>query len=295
MPPGEYGVNMDANGLWSYLNDYATGLDQVNSGDSFPLDKSFRLRVKAGGPLRLFFPTRECDLPHMNPCFATTEVAEDNDGPGDAKVVFPTVADAVGYHVIKGGDPNDPNWEMTYSVAVVTPAHIGSAADAGPPGGPLGQPADRTYPNSGLPGSGMAGSNAAGQAPAAGTAKSSGCVDASTPHSQFRIVGRAGLSLRGSATDTGCLGRSAPVSRVEVAVARRSGGGCSYLDARGRFGAPASCSVPRSFLPARGTRSWRFSRRLRAGSYVVFSRAIDRAGNVEYQALRANRARLRIR
>src|SRR5205085_667803 len=45
VPPGEYGVNMDANGLWSYLNDYATGLDQVNSGDSFTLDKSLRVRV----------------------------------------------------------------------------------------------------------------------------------------------------------------------------------------------------------------------------------------------------------
>ncbi|MFL5894317.1 MAG: hypothetical protein ACJ76Z_04285 [Thermoleophilaceae bacterium] len=295
VPPGEYGINMDANGLWAYVNDYATGLDQVNSGQSFTIGKSFRLRVKDGGRLRLFFPTRECDLPHMNPCFATPEVAEDNDGPGDAKVVFPTVADAVGDHVIKGGSAADPNWELTYSVKQVAPARIGSAADAGPPGGPIGELAARTYPNAGSPGSGRTGSNAAGARPRSGVR--GGCVDAFTPVSRVlaHSVGRE-LRMRGRAADRGCRGGAAKVSRVEIAVARRDGAGCSFLGTNGRFGAASSCT-PRSFARASGTTKWRFARRLHLtrGRYIAFSRAIDRAGNVEYRARRGNRVRFSVR
>jgi hypothetical protein len=295
-PPGEYGINMDANGLWAYLNDFAPGLDQVNSGDSFDINRSFRLRVKDGGRLRLFFPARECDLPHMNPCFATTEVAEDNDGPGDAKVVYPTVADAVGDHVIKGGDPKDPNWQLTYSVRQVSPATVADASTAGLPGGLIGAATSLTYPNAGAPGSGGAGSNDAGKMPRAGVLGS--CADTSTPRSSFRPihVTRRGLSLRGRARDVGCHGRAARVTRVEVAIARRVGGRCSFLLARGDFGRAVACT-PQAFQSARGTASWRFSRhmRLARGSYIVFSRAIDRAGNVEYRGRASNRARFSVR
>lgn len=302
VPPGEYGINMDANGFWAYLNDYATGLDQVNDGQSFQLGKTVRLRVKAGGRVRLFFPTRECDLPHMNPCFATPEVAEDNDGPGDAKAVFASVTDALGDHVIKGGDPKKPNWELTYSVQQLAPATVGSASDAGPIGGFIsGHATDQTYPNAGGPGSGAGGSNDAGQAPqsqdGAVLGRHAGCVDTRTPRSQLRgRASRLGVELRGRASDRDCHGHAARPARVEVAIARvASRKRCSFLGAHG-FGRAGRCT-PRSFQRAHGRTTWSFSRRLRLprGRYIDYSRATDAAGNVEYRITRKNRISFRVR
>lgn len=310
VPPGEYGINMDANGLWAYVNDYQTGLDQVNDGDSFDINRTFRLRVKDGGRLRVFFPTRECDLPHMNPCFATPEAAEDNDGPGDVKAVFPSVAAAVGDHVVKGGPSDAPNWEMTYSIRQVAPARVDDPATAGPPGGPVGDPVATTYPNAGAPGSGAAGSNDAGRTPQGGTlAARAGCVDSYSPRSRFRgpnrrdshrspvRASRRGISLRGRAEDRDCHRKPGAVKRVEVAIARRVGKRCSFLGTGGRFGRPAKCSVPRGFRAVHGTKSWRYSKkvRLRRGRYLAFSRATDPAGNVEYRAHTGNRARFSVR
>jgi hypothetical protein len=318
-PPGEYGINMDVNGLWAYINDYAPGLDHVY-GDKDPggagqggpmpiLDKdgkpaAFHIYVKDGGRIRMFFPTRECDLPHMNPCFVTSEVAEDNDGPGDAKLVYKSVDEAVGQHVIKGGGTaDDPNWELAYTIKKIASARVAPATEAGSPGGPVTGPSATTYPNAGSPG------DAAPESGGGVLGQRATCSDTFTPRSRFRgpnrrdshhsplRAGRRGLSLRGRAVDADCRGKRGPVARVEVAIARISGKRCRYLDSKGQFTAPASCSVPRGFLRARGTSSWRFSKRLKLapGRYRAFSRAVDPAGNTEYGAHTGNRARFSVR
>jgi hypothetical protein len=88
------------------------------------------------------------------------------------------------------------------------------------------------------------------------------------------------LTVRGSARDRGCSHR---VARVTVALARRAGGGrCRYLQTSGRLGPRGSCRHA-TYVSARGTRSWalRIARPAPRGTYVVRSRAIDAAGNVE--------------
>ena len=311
-PPGEYGIDMDANGFWTYLNDYASGLDHVNDETTLPFtdangkQPTFHLRVKDGGRVRIAFFPRECDLPRMNPCFVTTEAAEENDRPGYIRDVYPSADAAIGDHTSYGGpapadkpQPKDTAyWQISYSIARVDHPATGSSADAGPPGGATAGPIASTYPNSGPPASG-----------GGVLGKRSSCVDTFSPRSRFRgpsrrdshhsplRASRRGLSLRGRAEDADCHGKRGPVARVEVAVARVRGKRCSYLGTNGRFGAPASCARPREFMRALGTRSWRFTKRLRLprGRYIAFSRATDPSGNVEYRPHTGNRARFRVR
>ncbi len=78
---------------------------------------------------------------------------------------------------------------------------------------------------------------------------------------------------------------------VEVALAKRSGKHCRFVDARGRLGRPASCARPR-FLAAKGVTAWSLTlRRPPAGRYEFRVRARDRAGN----ATTTNPRRLTIR
>jgi hypothetical protein len=86
--------------------------------------------------------------------------------------------------------------------------------------------------------------------------------------------------VRGTASDVGCSGG---VARVTVAVAKRAGGGrCRYLEASGRLGPRGSCRHA-TYVSARGTSRWSLAPPLRlpSGTYLVRSRAIDGAGNVE--------------
>jgi hypothetical protein len=126
-----------------------------------------------------------------------------------------------------------------------------------------------------------------------------GCIDRAAPASQFsrrwtRVSSR-GLTLRGSTSDRGCDARGhGQVRRVSVALARRTGKGCRFARADGRFGPRTSC-VPARYLSARGTTSWRFrfAHRLPKGSYAAWVRAVDAAGNVA--ATRRYTTRLRVR
>jgi hypothetical protein len=81
---------------------------------------------------------------------------------------------------------------------------------------------------------------------------------------------------------------------VSVALARRTGKGCRFARADGRFGPRTGC-VPTRYLPARGTASWRFrfAHRLPNGSYVAWVRALDAAGNVEVPRRYTTRLRVR--
>jgi hypothetical protein len=117
-PSGEYNLYIDANGYWKLLNDWAPGLGAVSDGDSFQLNKDIDIYVPAGGGVRVFVHGRECDLPKINPCPLTTELAPDNDLPGDVIDQFASADAAVGSHTLR---PDSGNYELTYSIARVTP------------------------------------------------------------------------------------------------------------------------------------------------------------------------------
>ncbi|HEU4974173.1 MAG TPA: hypothetical protein VFT50_03735 [Baekduia sp.] len=84
---------------------------------------------------------------------------------------------------------------------------------------------------------------------------------------------RAGI-LAGQATDA--EGR---LVRVEVSVLKREGRACRSVKASGRLARRGACRASYRLI-ADGTRRWAFrpGRRLPAGRYVVWARAVDAAG-----------------
>ncbi len=77
------------------------------------------------------------------------------------------------------------------------------------------------------------------------------------------------------------------VRRVEVAIARRIGTRCRYLNTRGVFGNARACNRP-VFLTAKSSgTNWVIGRKAPfvPGRYLAMSRAIDGAGNRESQTL----------
>jgi hypothetical protein len=115
----------------------------------------------------------------------------------------------------------------------------------------------------------------------------SGCADRTAPVSKFarkRAVkaSRRRLLLTGTASDRGCRANGAGrVKRVRVAVARRAGKRCRFLQGREGFSKSRSCTK-RIYVTAKGTSRWRytFRGRLAAGRYHAYVRASDSAGNV---------------
>ncbi len=112
------------------------------------------------------------------------------------------------------------------------------------------------------------------------------CVDNVRPVS--RLSGNLQASLRkgvirGIAIDQGCGAAGAGKLRtVSVSISRRVGKRCQHLLANGRFSRAGSCAT-HVYLKAKGGKTWTFRLRhkLSAGKYVVSSRAVDSAGNVE--------------
>jgi hypothetical protein len=117
------------------------------------------------------------------------------------------------------------------------------------------------------------------------------CTDTAKPTSSFtrkaaRKAGRNRL-LRGTARDVGC-----GVDRVTISVQRKSGKAYKTLFHK----SPLLRKLRRGrqhWLPVRGTTHWSFrlAKRLPRGTYLVRTRAIDFAGNV--QKPRVQRLRLR--
>lgn len=146
-----------------------------------------------------------------------------------------------------------------------------------------------------------AGSDGAPPAGNAGGGSILACRDRARPTSRptrrtSRIT-RSGITVRGRASDRGCgpKGRGRLV-QVSVSVARSVGKRCRFLRQNGSFGPLSSCRRT-TYLPARGTTTWSFVRRRRmpAGRYTVWTRAVDAAGNVERKASKRNLLRPRVR
>jgi hypothetical protein len=121
-----------------------------------------------------------------------------------------------------------------------------------------------------------------------GSAKS--CVDSTRPVSRlsanWRTSFRNGV-VRGIAIDQGCGAAGAgKVSRVSVAIERKVGKRCQHLLRNGRLSRATTCS--HVWLPAKGKANWSLGLRhkLPLGRYIVSTRAVDAAGNVEKRSRR---------
>jgi uncharacterized low-complexity protein len=116
------------------------------------------------------------------------------------------------------------------------------------------------------------------------------CSDTTKPTSGFGATAAAAARkskiLRGTAGDRGC-----GVAMVTVSILRVHGKGCQPLMSSGKVGHTGSCSA-RRFVVANGTSQWRLKlpKRLPKGTYLVRTRAIDFAGNV--QQVRTRRVKL---
>jgi hypothetical protein len=82
------------------------------------------------------------------------------------------------------------------------------------------------------------------------------------------------------------------VDKVTISVLRRHGRKCRNLTSKKRLGRRTRCSK-RRWLPVRGATRWSFRlpKKLPRGRYVIRTRAVDFAGNV--QVPHARRLRLR--
>jgi hypothetical protein len=144
-----------------------------------------------------------------------------------------------------------------------------------------------------------------------GGGKKPRCVDDDRP--QSAIISRSikhrvgGLTVRGHTFDKGCHNRRVAGKRnaiaTSVALARRDGHGCRWLEPTGEFGRRRSCGRP-TFHAARTAyrypsrvASWRFRPgvRLTRGRYLAMARGVDQSGNVETRFTKRNRKAFRVK
>jgi hypothetical protein len=98
------------------------------------------------------------------------------------------------------------------------------------------------------------------------------------------------LTLRGTAADA-APGR---VTKVRVSVALTTGFACRFLRADGTFSAPRDCRRT-TYVTATGTTAWLLRLpELVPGRYLIWTRAIDNAGNVERKNAARNLLRVRV-
>lgn len=116
------------------------------------------------------------------------------------------------------------------------------------------------------------------------------CVDDMQPLSRLSVDWKHGFrqgAIHGIAIDQGCGAADAgKVKSVNVAIARKVGDRCQHLLPSGRLGHATGCR--HIWLPTMGSKVWRFRlrHRLPRGTYIVSTRAIDAAGNIEARAHR---------
>jgi hypothetical protein len=113
-----------------------------------------------------------------------------------------------------------------------------------------------------------------------------GCHDTFAPVSKPARASRftrKGITLKGTSTDRGCgpNGRGT-VARVTLAISRRVGKKCQWLQPKGGFGPVGSCTK-KTYVLAKGTSKWTFTlkAKLKKGTYAVVPRGIDAVGNQE--------------
>lgn len=111
------------------------------------------------------------------------------------------------------------------------------------------------------------------------------CVDNMRPVSHLGTHWRRGFRIgvvRGIAIDSGCgPAGTGTLRRVDVAISRRAGKRCQHLLRSGRLGRATACKP--LWLRAKGKSHWTFrlGHKLPRGKYIVTTRAVDSAGNIE--------------
>jgi hypothetical protein len=116
------------------------------------------------------------------------------------------------------------------------------------------------------------------------------CSDKTRPRSSFGAKSAKSVRktrvLRGSASDKGC-----GVAMVTVSILRQHGKGCQPVSSKGRLGHTGGCA-PSHYVVASGTKNWHLQlpKGLPHGTYLIRTRAIDFAGNV--QSVRTQRLKL---
>jgi len=119
------------------------------------------------------------------------------------------------------------------------------------------------------------------------TASTTGFVDSVAPGSivRFPRIGRANRRVRGVAGTAG-PDRS-DIRRVDVAVARRVGTQCRFVRKNGRFTPLRACANPLMIQARLAGGNWLrpLRRTLEPGSYRVWSRATDGAGNTQTRGI----------
>jgi hypothetical protein len=124
----------------------------------------------------------------------------------------------------------------------------------------------------------------------AGPGTTASCADRRAPSARLgkAKLTRKGVTVRGTARDTGC----GKVANVAVAVAKVQGKKCRFLSSLKRFTPARSCRKP-VFLTAKGTTRWSYAlkTRLGKGRYLVMARATDTAGNRSRLVRKAAKAR----
>jgi hypothetical protein len=111
------------------------------------------------------------------------------------------------------------------------------------------------------------------------------CVDKMRPVSHLGMHWRRSFrsgAVRGIAIDQGCgPAGTGKLRRVDVAISRRVGRDCQHLLRNGRLGRATACKPV--WLRAKGKSHWTFRLRhkLPRGKYIVTTRAVDLAGNIE--------------
>jgi hypothetical protein len=87
------------------------------------------------------------------------------------------------------------------------------------------------------------------------------------------------------------------VRSMSIAVGRRlTNRKCRFLLGNGKFGPQVSC-LRTSYIVAKGTATWRFALKAKfpRGRYVVWTRGVDVANNIEHKNRKRNLARFRVR
>jgi hypothetical protein len=114
-----------------------------------------------------------------------------------------------------------------------------------------------------------------------GTPQPGGATDAPPEASISKLAKSAKASkvkkFKGTARD------DVTVARVDIALVKVKGSKCTQMTSNGKFAPVAKCDAPTKFLRAKGTTSWSYTlkKELTKGSYVLFARATDGAGQVQ--------------
>jgi hypothetical protein len=140
-------------------------------------------------------------------------------------------------------------------------------------------------------------------APHAASRPGPGCRDRTAPTSKFKKTASAAsarrkVKLGGTSSDRGC-GKSfrGTVKRIRVSIARITGRTCRSMTSSGRLSRKRTSCRKTSYVNGKGTTKWSFTakRRLPKGTYQIWVRGIDAAGNVEKKKRKRNFKRLRLR